>query len=39
MDLGSCQKPVQLRELSEIVADIRALEKETEGLLEEVLGL
>jgi len=30
-------KPVQLRELSEIVADIRALEKETEGLLEEVL--
>jgi type I restriction enzyme M protein len=31
-------KPVQLRELSEIVADIRALEKETEGLLEEVLG-
>ena len=32
-------KPVKLRELSEIVADIRALEKETEGLLEEVLGL
>ena len=32
-------KPVQLRELSEIVADIRALEKETEGLLEEVLGV
>ena len=31
-------KPVQLRELSEIIADIRALEKETEGLLEEVLG-
>lgn len=31
-------KPVQLRELSEIVADIRALEKETEGLLDEVLG-
>lgn len=30
-------KPVQLRELSEIVADIRALESETEGLLEEVL--
>lgn len=27
-----------VRELSEIVADIRALEKETEGLLEEVLG-
>jgi type I restriction enzyme M protein len=32
-------KPVQLRELSEIIADIRALEKETEGLLEEVLGV
>ena len=31
-------KPVQLRELSEIVADIRALEAETEGLLEEILG-
>ena len=30
-------KPVQLRELSEIIADIRALEKETEGLLDEVL--
>jgi type I restriction enzyme M protein len=30
-------KPVQLRELSEIAADIRALEKETEGLLEAVL--
>lgn len=32
-------KPVQLRELSEIVADIRALEAETEGLLDEVLGV
>jgi len=32
-------KPVKLRELSEIVADIRALEKETEGLLAEVLGV
>lgn len=32
-------KPVQLRDLSEIIADIRALEKETEGLLEEVLGI
>jgi len=32
-------KPVQLRELSEIVADIRALEAETEGLLAEVLGV
>ena len=31
-------KPVPLRELSEIVADIRALEKETEGLLAEILG-
>ena len=30
-------KPVQLRELSEIIADIRALESETEGLLEEIL--
>jgi type I restriction enzyme M protein len=32
-------KPVQLRELSEIIADIRALEAETEGLLAEVLGI
>jgi type I restriction enzyme M protein len=32
-------KPTPLRELSEIIADIRALEKETEGLLEEVLGV
>lgn len=31
-------KPVQFRELSEIVADIRALEAETDGLLAEVLG-
>lgn len=31
-------KPVQLRELSEIVADIQALEAETDGLLDEVLG-
>ena len=31
-------KPVQLRPLAEIIADIRALEAETEGLLEEVLG-
>jgi type I restriction enzyme M protein len=31
-------KPMQLRELSEIISDLRALEKETEGLLEEVLG-
>ena len=31
-------KPVKLRGLSEIAADIRALERETEGLLAEVLG-
>lgn len=31
-------KPVQLRSLAEIVADIRTLEAETDGLLEEVLG-
>ena len=31
-------KPVQLRELSEIIADIRALEKETDGLLDEILS-
>jgi type I restriction enzyme M protein len=31
-------KPAQLRELADIVADIRALEHETEGLLDEVLG-
>jgi type I restriction enzyme M protein len=31
-------KPIQLRSLAEIVADIRALEAETDGLLEEVLG-
>jgi type I restriction enzyme M protein len=32
-------KPVQLRELADIVADIRALEAETDGLLDEVLGV
>ena len=32
-------KPVQLRELSEIIADIRALEAETAGLMDEVLRL
>jgi type I restriction enzyme M protein len=32
-------KPVRLRELSEIAADIRALEAETEGLLEEALAV
>jgi type I restriction enzyme M protein len=31
-------KPVQLRELADIVADIRKLEAETDGLLDEVLG-
>ncbi|MDR2055781.1 MAG: type I restriction-modification system subunit M [Desulfovibrio sp.] len=31
-------KPVPLRELADIVADIRALEAETKGLLDEVLG-
>ena len=31
-------KPVELRPLAEIVADIRALEAETAGLLDEVLG-
>jgi type I restriction enzyme M protein len=31
-------RPVQLRELSEIAADIRVLEAETKGLLDEVLG-
>jgi len=30
-------KPRQLRTLAEIEADIRALERETEGLLEEIL--
>jgi type I restriction enzyme M protein len=32
-------KPPQLRELSEIITDIQVLEKETEGLIDEVLGL
>ena len=31
-------KPVQLLKLSEIVTDIRALDKESEGLLNEILG-
>jgi type I restriction enzyme M protein len=30
-------KPVQLRELADIVADIRALEAETDGLLKEII--
>ena len=31
-------KPVQMRTLDEIMADIRALEKETDGLLNEIVG-
>ena len=31
-------QPVQLRSLEEITADIRAIEKETDGLLDEILG-
>jgi type I restriction enzyme M protein len=31
-------KPIQLREIKDIVADIRKLEKETEGLLDEILS-
>ncbi|NQS76175.1 MAG: SAM-dependent DNA methyltransferase [Peptococcaceae bacterium] len=31
-------KPVQLRSLDEIIADIKALEAETEGLLQEIIG-
>lgn len=31
-------KPVQLRTLDEIIADIRTLEAETEGLLEQLIG-
>ena len=31
-------KPVQLRTLDEIAADIRAIEKETDGLLDEIIG-
>lgn len=31
-------KPVQLRSLEEITADIRAIEKETDGLLDEIIG-
>ncbi|KKO18541.1 MAG: type I restriction-modification system subunit M [Candidatus Brocadia sp.] len=31
-------KPVQMRTLDEIMADIRAIEKETDGLLNEIVG-
>lgn len=31
-------KPLQLRTLDEIAADIRAIEKETDGLLDEIIG-
>lgn len=30
-------KPVQLRPLAEIVADLKALEQETKGILDEIL--
>ena len=31
-------QPVQLRTLEEITADIRAVEAETDGLLDEIIG-
>ena len=31
-------KPIKLRDVAEIVADIKALEKETDGLLSEIIG-
>jgi len=31
-------KPVKLRTLQEITADIKALEEETDGLLNEIIG-
>lgn len=31
-------KPVQLRSMQEIVTDLQALEKETDGMLAEILG-
>ena len=31
-------KPVQMRTLDEIMKDIRAIEKETDGLLNEIVG-
>ncbi len=31
-------KPVQLRPMEDIVADLKALEKETDGMLAEILG-
>jgi type I restriction enzyme M protein len=31
-------QPIQLRTLEEITADIRAVEQETDGLLDEILG-
>ena len=31
-------KPLQLRTLEEIAEDIRTIEKETDGLLDEILG-
>lgn len=32
-------KPVELRSLEEIIADIKALEQETDGLLNEIIGV
>ena len=31
-------KPVELRPMSEIIADLKALEAETEGMLAEIIG-
>ena len=31
-------KPLQMRTLEEIMSDIRAIEKETDGLLNEIVG-
>lgn len=42
--MNSCSRkychmlPMQLRTLEEITADIRAVEQETDGLLDEILG-
>ena len=32
-------KPVELRSLEEILADLKALEKETEGMMAEIIGV
>ena len=31
-------KPVELRELADIIADLRALEKEADGMMSEIMG-